>query len=105
MIRAVFQKSGDWFTGFEISGHAGYAGHGRDIVCASVSSAVMLTAHAVTEVAGIDADVRAAGEQVALKLTGQPGETSQLLLSALKLHLEALSEEYNRFLQVSILEV
>ncbi|MFQ8600843.1 MAG: ribosomal-processing cysteine protease Prp [Oscillospiraceae bacterium] len=84
MIRAVFQKSGDWFKGFEISGHAGYAGHGRDIVCASVSSAVMLTANAVTEVAGIDADVRG-GRAGGFEADRAAGETSQLLLSALKL--------------------
>ena len=47
MIKATFYKSGDkcfenLYVGFDIKGHSGYADAGSDIVCASVSSMVML---------------------------------------------------------------
>ena len=57
MITAQFQKSGQKFKAFSIEGHAGYADAGRDIVCASVTSAVQLTANAITEQFGEKAEV------------------------------------------------
>ena len=50
MIRVEFTKSGELLTSFSVSGHAGYDDYGHDIVCASVTSAVQLTANGITEV-------------------------------------------------------
>ena len=50
MIRVEFTKSGELLTCFSVSGHAGYDDYGHDIVCASVTSAVQLTANGITEV-------------------------------------------------------
>lgn len=44
-----FRNEHDRLVGFRITGHAGYADYGEDVCCASVSSAVMLTANTVTE--------------------------------------------------------
>ncbi|WP_333683544.1 ribosomal-processing cysteine protease Prp, partial [Enterocloster lavalensis] len=41
------EESGDVFTGVELSGHAGYAESGRDIVCAAVSALVLNMANSV----------------------------------------------------------
>ena len=37
MIRAQLIRSGDHIVGFKIKGHAEYAEHGQDIVCAAAS--------------------------------------------------------------------
>lgn len=37
MIKCRFFKENSHYSGFEISGHADYDDHGRDIVCAAVS--------------------------------------------------------------------
>ena len=50
MIVAEFLKKNGNITGFKVSGHAGYDDIGKDIVCASVSSAVMMTANLITEI-------------------------------------------------------
>ena len=42
MIRFKFVRSGKANIGFECSGHAGYAEHGQDIVCAAISAMTML---------------------------------------------------------------
>lgn len=42
IVAEFFRKNGE-ITGFKVSGHAGYDESGRDIVCAGVSSAVMMT--------------------------------------------------------------
>ena len=39
MIKAVFKLSGEKVVGFDLSGHAGTAESGQDILCAAVSGA------------------------------------------------------------------
>jgi uncharacterized protein YsxB (DUF464 family) len=39
MIKAVFMVSGDKVVGFDLSGHAGTAESGQDVLCAAVSGA------------------------------------------------------------------
>ena len=55
MIFAEFFIKNSAYVGFKFKGHAGYDDFGNDIVCASVSSAVQLTANTITEFFGIDA--------------------------------------------------
>ncbi|WP_049962721.1 ribosomal-processing cysteine protease Prp [Ruminococcus sp. HUN007] len=68
MITAVFYKKGSDFSGFRVSGHAGYDDHGFDIVCASVSSAVELTADLITDSFKFKAETEVADNVVTLKI-------------------------------------
>ncbi|MGN0660922.1 MAG: ribosomal-processing cysteine protease Prp [Oscillospiraceae bacterium] len=104
MITASFFKSGNDFLGFEVAGHADYGDFGNDIVCAGVSSAVMLTANAVTDGFGIKADAQAEGETVRLRLSAAD-ENATRLISALKNHLELLSSQYKGTIKIVNLEV
>ena len=63
-------KAGE-LVGFSVSGHAGYADAGEDIVCAAVSSAVQLTANGITEILGLSASVEAEGDTVSLRLQSE----------------------------------
>ena len=104
MIKAKFQKSRGRLCGFSVSGHSGYADAGADIVCASVSSAVMLTANAMTDVFKVtDAEVNADDDTVSVRI----GESrdGQMLIEALLLHLRVLSKEYPKNISVKISEV
>ena len=73
MITVRFQKSGSRLRAFSISGHAGYADAGQDIVCASVTSAVQLTANAITEQFGERAAVTVEENQISLLLPSDAG--------------------------------
>lgn len=66
IVAEFFRKNGE-ITGFKVSGHAGYDMFGKDIVCAGVSSAVMMTANLVTEIFGFEAEVSAVDDTVTLK--------------------------------------
>lgn len=97
MIQVRFFKTGEMIVGFSVSGHAGYAPHGQDIVCASVSSAVQLTANAVTEVLKLSAQVTAQGEEVRLMLSScSDAQTAQPFFEALQLHLRLLSQDFEK---------
>ncbi len=104
MITAEFFKRNGKLYGFSIDGHAGYADSGEDIVCASVSSAVQLTANTMTDVFKIKADVRVLGNKIQLKLP-QSDETAEKMLDGLLFHLKLISEDYEGTLKIITSEV
>ena len=105
MIRAVFYRdSSDRLTGFSVSGHAGFGEYGQDIACASVSSAVMLTANTVTEAFGLKADVKVEENEISLKLE-HTDDTGDKLLLGLLTHLYFVSEEFQGRIGITFTEV
>lgn len=105
MIEVVFLKEGESLVGFTVSGHAGYANEGEDIICAAVTSATELTANAITEVLGVSCDIAVKDDTVRLKLPKVCNDAAELFLRALSLHLENLSHEYNKYIHFMTLEV
>ncbi len=103
MIKAKFFQTDGKLTGFEISGHAGFDLYGKDIVCASVSSAVQLTANGITEILGKKADISVGDNKVSLSLVDSFEEDK--FLQALKLHLELLADDYPGTIHISCMEV
>ena len=104
MIKANFFRSNGFFTSFSISGHAGYADFGEDIVCAGVTSAVMTVLNGITEVAKINASVDVLENEIVLNLA-ERSKTGEVLLSSLKLQLEVLSEDYPDTINITVTEV
>ena len=49
MTRCEFYTEEDRITGFSISGHSGYAENGQDIVCAAISTAVIMAEAVINE--------------------------------------------------------
>lgn len=106
MIEARFSCRGGRICGFSVSGHAGYAARGEDIVCASVTSAVQLTANGVTETAGIPAKVTAKENRVTLALPdGCNNPAALAMLAALRLHLKLLAQDYPNTIVIADTEV
>ncbi len=102
MVCARFFRSDAGYTGFSVSGHAGYAEKGTDIVCASVSSAVQLTVNAITEIKQLPAKVEVADDTVRLILDRQEDiSVVQPFLEALRLHLQLLAEDFAQYLKLS----
>lgn len=105
MIRVEFTKSGELLTSFSVSGHAGYDDYGHDIVCASVTLAVQLTANGITEVLKLPAKVDVEENLIRVTLPRQQREKGQPFLQALLLHLRLLAQDYEGTIQVNLSEV
>ncbi|MBR3148794.1 MAG: ribosomal-processing cysteine protease Prp [Eubacterium sp.] len=101
MIRVNFYSDGELITGFECKGHSMSAEHGRDIVCAAVSSACLMTANTVTEIIGLDAEAAATDGYLRLEIKASP-QSAQDILRGLKLHLTELSREYPDNIKVEV---
>lgn len=104
MITAVFYKKSGNLSGFKVSGHAGYADAGQDIVCASVSSSLQLAANLITENFGIQADVEVGQNIITLKVVDTCSEASKIL-DGFKTHLELVSKEFKNTIIIKISEV
>ena len=105
MTTVTFYCSDDLICGFKVSGHSGYSEEGSDIVCAAISSAVIMTANTITEVQHINADVTENDGFLSLNLSTQQAEKARDILNGLRLHLTALSEQYTKYIKVKISEV
>lgn len=104
MIRAVFYKSKGLFSGFEISGHAGYDEKGRDIVCASVSSAVQFAVNLLAEF-GCEPLAEVLDSGAVRCKAGASEENASRVMNQLMLHFEAVLEEFPKTIKITISEV
>lgn len=105
MITVTFFKSGKVLTGFTADGHSGYSEQGSDIICAALSSATIMAANTITEIQHINADVTDRDGFINLKLSQGDAIKAQDILMGLQLHLNALSEQYNKYIKVKYSEV
>ena len=104
MIYAHFFKSKGFFTSFTIEGHAGYAECEKDIVCSAVTSAVSTVLNGITECTDTHADVSVSQNSITINLLERK-EIAECFLSALKLQLEYIAEEYNGTIHITVTEV
>lgn len=87
-----------------MSGHAGYADSGSDIVCAAVSTAVNMTANGITEIARQRAAVNVKENEVRLEVE-TPSPESALLLQSMRLQIEVLREQFPKNIRIYDMEV
>ncbi|MBS1473488.1 ribosomal-processing cysteine protease Prp [Massiliimalia massiliensis] len=105
MVRAQFEKHQGAVCGFRISGHAGYGHAGEDIVCASVSSALQMTANGITEILGQEAEIEVLENEIHLRLVSCESKEALLFLQAFYLQLSLLAEDYPNTIKITDLEV
>ena len=97
MIKAVFAVKGEKFIGFTVKGHSGYAESGNDIICAGVSSALMLTVNTITDFFSVaaDMDIRPDNEGYAkFRLKAPYVDDACTMIKSFYTHLTILEEEY-----------
>ena len=104
MIFAEFYQSEGKFGGFRVTGHAGYADSGQDIVCAAVTSACMLAANIVTDGFRISAKAQAE-DNVMLCVADKPDERTNAVFGMLEEQLRFISGEYPKTIKISYSEV
>ena len=108
MIKVEIKKEVEIIKQVTVDGHADYAEHGSDIVCAGVSAVVFGLINAVDE---LDEDVLfdiSASEDETGHLTYRSlksTEKEQLLLSAMMVALKTIEENYSDYITIEIREV
>lgn len=83
-------------TGFRIEGHAGYAKHGKDIVCAAVSALVMNTMNSIHSFTSDVFDYKEDEKKgmIDFRIVSEPCPETKLFFKSLILGLQGIQEEY-----------
>ena len=106
MTTVSFRTEGGRITGFEASGHSGWAASGEDLLCASISAAVTLVEATVNDVLGLAAAVRVEPERarISLRLPGGLDDvaenTCQSLMAGLMVYCAMLHDQYPDHIEV-----
>ena len=106
MTTVTFYTEGSRITGFDASGHSGYAEEGGDIVCAAVTSTVRLIECVLNDVMGLCASVKVSEKtaRISLRIPGSLGQTAestcQTLLTGMMVYLTELHSEYPDHIEV-----
>ena len=106
MTTVTFHTEGSRITGFDASGHSGYAEEGGDIVCAAVASTVRLIECVLNDVMGLCASVKVNEKTalISLRIPGSLGQTAestcQTLLTGMMVYLTELHSEYPGYIEV-----
>lgn len=92
-VRFIYDSS-DRITGFDISGHAGLADSGYDIICSAVSALAINTVNSIEELTD-DRFLAEEDESGALKLNVVTlSDSSELLLKSLYIGIKGIIDEY-----------
>ena len=94
MIKAAIFKDG-----FVITGHAGYAESGQDIVCAGVSALAQATRFTLNRFNNIVSDAREGNMSVHIT---NPNEDSHIIMEVLENGLYNISKEFPNHLSLKI---
>ena len=107
MISATILRRPDGeFAGYRISGHAGFADAGQDIVCAAVSCLAINTANSLQELTEDPVSAEEADGLLTVRLKAGCSEKSKLLMDSLVLGLSSIREEYGKeYLKLGFKEV
>ncbi len=100
MIRIALRRENGLYAGFEAKGHALFAPHGQDIVCAAVSALTTTCVNALETVAGVRAEVTVRDGEMKVALPRDAGHDAQVILSAMAQGLRDVAQQYPEHLQL-----
>ncbi|MBQ7129019.1 MAG: ribosomal-processing cysteine protease Prp [Clostridia bacterium] len=102
MTRFVLLKNEKHFAGFEASGHSTQNADDLQgkLVCSAVSSAVIMTANAITEILEKKAKTKVFDGYLKIEIEN-PDEQSDLVLKSLLFHINELSKEYSGRIEIT----
>ena len=105
MIRVTFYKKEDSYYRFESSGHADFDTHGKDIVCAAVSTLAQTLVNALISIATVDPTV-VVREDGFLSCELQcdsdlcDSDVVQTIFKTTKVGIEGISEVYTDYVEL-----
>lgn len=109
MIQVTIQRSKDGFIrSFTLKGHADFAEHGKDIVCAGVSAVSFGTVNAVIKLAKVEPLIKQADGggflqfQLPDKMETESFAKAQVLLEGMVVSLKTIEQQYGEFIQIHI---
>lgn len=103
-VRIVRDDKDNRIVSFAVEGHANYADHGMDIVCAGVSAISVGTVNAIEVLAGVELPAKMKNGWLSSKIPtlGQPevDQKIQLLLESMVVMLDTIAQSYGDHVKI-----
>lgn len=103
-VRIVRDDKNNRIVSFAVEGHANYAEHGMDIVCAGVSAVSVGTVNAIEALAGVELPAKMKDGWLSSKIPtlGQPevDQKVQLLLESMVVMLDTIAQTYGNHVKL-----
>lgn len=105
MIRILIERESNGnIRSFSVKGHANFADHGQDIVCAGVSAVTVGTVNAAEAVVGVVLNSKMKNgfvqASVPAGIDGSKPEQLQLLLESMLVMLRSIEQSYGDFITI-----
>ncbi|HSJ36938.1 MAG TPA: ribosomal-processing cysteine protease Prp [Planococcus sp. (in: firmicutes)] len=106
MIQVKINETSGRISSFEMSGHADFAEHGQDLVCAGASAVSFGAVNAIMELTGIEPDISQT-ESGYLRVgfpNDQDAQTDgqvQLLLRGMIVSLKTIEKDYEDYIKIT----
>ena len=97
MVNAIAHSVNDAIKSITVSGHALFADHGSDLVCAGISSVVIGGANALDEAGGV-ATVDGTNHVITLKSTSIH---TDIILKTIWIQLQTIAQRYPKNIQLT----
>jgi hypothetical protein len=106
MIKVTIYRTAVGIQSFEMTGHANYAKHGQDIVCAGASAVVFGSINAIDALCDVQADINLGKNGGFLTYTlpkhldNEMGKNVQLLLEGMIVSLKTIEMDYGKYIRI-----
>ncbi len=99
MVKIKVDYKDDYVKEIKITGHAGYDEHGKDIVCASVSSIVITSANLILKINKEKVSIKQEEGLIQIKVLKNDETINMILLNMIDM-LEELSNDYKENVKI-----
>lgn len=106
MIKVKIKETSGRISSFEMSGHADFAEHGQDLVCAGASAVSFGAVNAIMELTGIEPEIQQS-ESGYLKvsfpddLDEKTDGQVQLLVRGMIVSLKTIEQDYEEYIKIT----
>lgn len=101
MIRVdIFRDNAAAIIGFQVSGHAGHAPRGEDIVCAGISALTQAAVLGLQRHLGRNLDLVVKGGHLEMRLEGLPDAGTAAILETMLIGLREIADLYRKSVQI-----
>ncbi len=107
MITIYWQRREERLAGFRVAGHAGFADHGQDIVCAAVSAlaqTAVLALERLTE-ATVSVDIGEGSLACRVEKAGEHSTRAWIILESMRLGVQEIAAHYPEYVEIHDQEV
>lgn len=103
MIDIYISKSGQHYAGFHVTGHAGYAERGKDIVCAAVSALTITLHNSLAELSDVPVmEKKYINQKNPSFYIPHPSDKTDLLIGQYRIGIEGVQEAFPDYVKLHL---